>query len=682
MGNGLTGVALAGKPEEQVFYISRNDFWRLKSAHDETYPAVLGHVRLSMPGLVGASYQVDQSLYDATTLARFEKGGKAVSMKMYVAATQDLLVISLSAEGEEPVEGSVILEPADSEVPFPGIRESGTTADGIRYLTRAFEDSSVEIPAKAAAAMLAKTGADGSFTLRPGKPMTIVCAFSSNFKSDDCLQTVIDNLITIGDLRRIREEHERWWKDYWEKSYVSIPDPDIERQYYVSLYGMACCSRDPDFPPPLFGTWITQEPPWWMADYHLNYNLMAPFYGLYSANRLEQADTYDAPILASIPIGEFYSDKVCGIPGGIMLPVGIGPLGIETTRWSDYMEKNHGDWRKNGNIEAGGMFWGQKSNSAYAVVNLSMRFYHTWDKDYATKVYPFVKGVATFWENYLTKEGDRYVIYNDAIHEGTVGTMNPIASLGLVRMVFDTASDMSELLGVDEGKRSVWKERRSHLAEFPLQERDGKTVFRYTERGVDWWPDNTLGLQQVYPAGQVGLASDPELLQVAWNTVDVMRRWKDFNGTNSFFPAAVRVGYPADSIYTHLKDYSLHTYGNGFQKDNPHGDENWSTVPNTINEMMCMGHQGIVRLFPGWPKDKDASFHQIRVEGAFLVSSEINGGTIGEVTLLSEKGRDLTMLNPWPGRSVRITTPDRGTISAQGDTIRIKTVPGGTYRFN
>lgn len=682
MGNGFTGVALAGKPEEQVFYISRNDFWRLKSAHDETYPAVLGHVRLSMPGLVGASYQVDQSLYDATTLARFEKGGKAVSMKTYVAATQDLLVISLSAEGEEPVEGSVVLEPADSEVPFPGIRESGTTADGIRYLTRAFEDSSVEIPAKAAAAMLAKIGADGSFTLRPGKPMTIVCAFSSNFKSDDCLQTVIDNLITIGDLRRIREEHERWWKEYWERSYVSIPDPDIERQYYVSLYGMACCSRDPDFPPPLFGTWITQEPPWWMADYHLNYNFMAPFYGLYSANRLEQADTYDAPILASIPIGEFYSEKVCGIPGGIMLPVGIGPLGIETTRWSDYMEENHGDWRKNGNIEAGGMFWGQKSNSAYAVVNLSMRFYHTWDKDYATKVYPFVKGVATFWENYLTREGDRYVIYNDAIHEGTVGTMNPIASLGLVRMVFDTASDMSELLGIDETRRLVWKERRSHLAEFPLQERDGKTVFRYTERGVDWWPDNTLGLQQVYPAGQVGLASDPELLQVAWNTVDVMRRWKDFNGTNSFFPAAVRVGYPADSIYTHLKDYSLHTYGNGFQKDNPHGDENWSTVPNTINEMMCMGHQGIVRLFPGWPKDKDASFHHIRVEGAFLVSSEINGGTIGEVTLLSEKGRDLTMLNPWPGRSVRITTPDRGTISAQGDTIRIKTAPGGTYRFN
>ena len=709
MGNGFTGVAVTGGPDEQVFYLARNDFWRLKSAHDETYPAVLGHVRLSMPEMEGASYKVEQKLYNATTVGHFAKGGKSVLMEAYMPATRDLLVISLSAEGKEPVEGSVTLEPADTEVPFPGIRESGTTPEGIRYISRAFEDTSVEIQTKAAAAMLAKTGADGSFILRPGKPMTIVCAFSSNFKSDDCLQTVIDCLNGLcgrrqddprrpftrigreaqGDegrdclrlpsaqtgrkakrengrtcLRRVREEHEQWWREYWEKSYVSIPDPDIERQYYVSLYGMACCSRDPDFPPSLFGTWITQEPPWWMADYHLNYNFMAPFYALYSANRLEQADTYHAPLLAAIPRGEYYSETVTGIPGGIMLPVGIGPLGIETTRWSDYMEKNHKDWRENGNIEAGGMFWGQKSNSAYAVVNMAMRFYRTWDEEYARKVYPFVKGVATFWENYLTRDGDRYIILNDAIHEGTVGTMNPILSLGLSRMVFDTALDMSEFLGVDEDRRAVWKERRDHISDYPTQERNGRTVFRYTERGTDWWPSNTLGLQHVYPGGQVGLASDPELLQVAWNTVDEMRRWLDFNATNSFYPAAVRVGYPADSIWTHLKEYSLHTYGNGFQKDNPHGDENWSTVPNTINEMMCMGHQDIVRIFQGWPKDKDAFFHQIRVEGAFLVSASIKDGVVGEVTIVSEKGRPLTLLDPWTG-----------------EYIHLETVPGETYKF-
>ena len=65
-------------------------------------------------------------------------------------------------------------------------------------------------------------------------------------------------------------------------------------------------------------------------------------------------------------------------------------------------------------------------------------------EEYALKVYPFVRGVATFWENYLTPEGDRYIILNDAIHEGTIGTMNPILSLGLARMVMDIALDMSE----------------------------------------------------------------------------------------------------------------------------------------------------------------------------------------------------------------------------------------------
>ena len=688
MGNGFTGVALSGPPEEQVFYLARNDFWRLKSAHDESYPLVLGLVKLSFPELEGASYLVSQQLYDATTTASFSKDGQVVSFDAYVAATEDILVIRMRSEGRKEVKGSVGLTLPEPDAIFKDKRESGTTPDGIRYITRAYDDPTVDIPTKAAVAMKVGTGSDGSFILKPGKELVVICSFSSNFKSEDCLKSVTGKLSSFGkrQLASARKAHEAWWKEYWEKSYVSIPDPDIERQYYLSLYGIASCSRDQDFPPPLFGTWITKEPPSWMADYHLNYNHMAPYYGLYSANRLEQAKPYYAPLLASIPRGEYYSEAVTGIPDGILLPVGIGPLGIETTRWSASLEKKHPGWLESGNIQSGGMFWGQKSNSAYAVANLAMHFHRTWDKDFTETVYPFVKGTATFWENYLTIEGDRYVIYDDAIHEGTIGTMNPILSLGMVRLVMDTACEMSEYLGVDTDRREAWRDRRDRLAGFPLQERDGKTVFRYTERGVDWWPDNTLGIQHIYPAGQIGLSSDPELLEVARNTVDVMGRWLDFNGTNSFYPAAVRVGYPADSILVHLHEYSLHTYPNGFQYGNPHGTENWSTVPNTINEMLCMGHQGIVRIFPVWPRTLDASFHQIRVEGAFLVSSSLKDGTVGEVTIVSEKGLDLKLQNPWPGKDVLMKTPEGKKIpvagdSQDGDLIELSTVTGGKYVF-
>lgn len=685
LGNGYTGVALSGMADEFVFRFARNDFWRLKSSYNDSYPLVLGKAVLSVPDMEGASYSVDQHLYTAVTDTRFAKDGKVLSCEIYVAATEDVMVVEMSNEGQETISGSLLLSlPGKDEINddphFDDVRQSGTDNKGIQYISRAYTES-VDIPTKAAVAMNVEGSADGNFVLEPGKSMTMVCAFSSNFKSEDCLKAVIEKVSSCskGVLSRLRRDHEGWWKEYWDRSYVSIPDPVIEMHYYRSLYGMASCSRDADFPPSIFGTWITKEQPWWLGDYHLNYNHMAPYYALYGANRIEQADPYYAPLLAMIPRGNWYSEQIAGIPDGVILPVGIGPLGIETTRQSEFVEKYCSHWIKDGNVEAGGLFWGQKSNSAYAVVNLNMQFYRTWDEEFARKVYPFVKGVAAFWEKYLVREGDRYIIINDAIHEGTVGTMNPIASLGLVRMVFKTACDMSELLGIDEERREIWKERHDHMSEYPLQEINGKTVFRYTERGVDWWHDNTLGIQHIYPAGAIGLASDPQLKEIALNTLEELGRWDDFNGTNSFFPAAVRLGYDPETILEHLHAYSLDTYGNGFRFENPHGIENFSTVPNTINEMMCMGHQDIVRIFPVWPRSMDASFHNIRVEGAFLVSSSIKDGIISEVTLISEKGRNLTLLNPWNGQNVEIISSDGRKSVASGEYISMETSPGITY---
>lgn len=695
LGNGFTGVALAGPPEAQTFYVARNDFWRLKSALDESYPLVLGKIELSIPALKGASYLVEQQLYDATTTARFTKGDLSVSYKTYISAEEDLLVLELEMNGEDSVEGYVNLSsPGEKETinnpplerVFPDEREVGVTKEGVFYLWRAFEDS-VDIPTKAAMALRMGQSSDGSFVLKPGKPVRLVCAFSSNFKSNDCVADVIKRIedCSFTHLNEIEKHHQEWWKDYWQKSFVSIPDSVIEKQYYLSLYGMASCSRDKDFPPSIFGTWITRERPNWNGDYHLNYNHMAPYYGLYSSNRIEQADPYYMPMLAQIARGNYYSEKVTGISDGILLPVGAGPLGIETTRRSPFMDTYFKGWIDGKLVEDEGFFMGQKSNSSYAVVNMSMQFYRTWDKEYTRKVYPFVKGVAAFWEKYLTLEGDRYVIYNDAIHEGTVGTMNPILSLGLVRMVMQTVSDMSSFLGVDEDKREQWAFIKDHMSDYPLQERNGKTVFRYTEKGTDWWDDNTLGIQHIYPAGQIGLNSDPQLLQIAHNTVDEMRRWSDFNGTNSFFPAAVRIGYDPDSILVHLNAYSRHTYPNGFQLDNPHGIENWSTVPNTINEMLCMGHQDIVRVFPVWPREKDASFHQIRVEGAFLVSAELKNKEVTSLTIVSEQGRPLTLLNPWKQKKVRMEVRKSGQLldekELEDDVFHLETLPDASYLF-
>ena len=97
---------------------------------------------------------------------------------------------------------------------------------------------------------------------------------------------------------------------------------------------------------------------------------------------------------------------------------------------------------------------------------------------------------------------------------------------------------------------------------------------RAAERGRTWWRDNTLGIQHMYPAGALGLDSDPKLIEISRNMIEAMGRWVDNNGTNSFIPAAVRVGYDPKVILARLGEYvTKHTQPNGFAAHNPHGIE-------------------------------------------------------------------------------------------------------------
>src|SRR5215471_20684602 len=45
LGNGYAAAALAGPPEHQTYFLARNDFWRLKSGYNESFPAVLGKLQ-------------------------------------------------------------------------------------------------------------------------------------------------------------------------------------------------------------------------------------------------------------------------------------------------------------------------------------------------------------------------------------------------------------------------------------------------------------------------------------------------------------------------------------------------------------------------------------------------------------------------------------------------------------
>ena len=57
-----------------------------------------------------------------------------------------------------------------------------------------------------------------------------------------------------------------------------------------------------------------------------------------------------------------------------------------------------------------------------------------------------------------------------------------------------------------------------------------------------------------------------------------------------------------------------------------------------VSEMLLQSQSGILRLFPYWPEDKAAAFHDLRARGAFLVSAERAPGTKLRATIHSLRG--------------------------------------------
>ena len=680
LGNGDMGVCISAIDKGQRFWLCKNDFWKLTDRPQSGGPRVFGGLDVKLPEH-GGGWPAEQRLYEAVTVSTYARGKDdgRVEMRSWVAASENRLVVEMTASGEDAdVEVNLwVQEGNDAEV------ATGTDGD-TQWVTRGFaKDVKIATEAACAAKSIGAKGA--KFSIKAGQTVAIVAAMQSGFKSKTPLADVRASIRSIdaAGLADLKKEHADWWRDFWAKSFVEIGDPLIEQRYYLSNYVMASASRDPDFPPGIFGTWNTTDSPGWMGDYHLNYNHMAPYYALYSSNHIAQADPYHAPILDFRRRAQWYARNALNCRG-VYYPVGIGPKGVETTLnypTTGYAKPQH--------VEKGGLFYHQRSNAAYCLVNVAMRWYHTYDKAYARQLYPLVRDVADFWEDYLKFEDGRYVIYKDSVHErsGNGNDFNSIVSLGLVRNAFELAIDMSSEMGVDDERHAKWKHILDNLSTWSYQtlrlphrpgedrsvKKPERKVFRYTERGTAWWRNNTLGIQHIYPAGAIGLDSPPEVLQVSRNTIDVRNGWFDNNGMNSFYPAAVRVGYDPNVILAKLREM-VTTRGapNGFTKRNPHGIENCSIVPNTINEMLCMGHRGVLRLFPVWPKDADARFANIRAWGAFLVDSELRGGVVRYVRIKSERGRPCTVRNPWPRHEVTVF---RGGAKAE-------TVSGSRFTLN
>ncbi|MGW6139368.1 glycosyl hydrolase family 95 catalytic domain-containing protein [Streptomyces sp. NPDC055140] len=656
LGNGDLGVAVGGSVDDQTFYLGKNDFF--STATNGIEP--LGRIVLSVPGLADADYHVVQNIAEAQVEGTYTLGSETLASRSWVSATENLFVTTLRLSGSYTQDATITLQDGLGNTPSTSVEDGVLDADVQAGTASAPGNPQARIATKVQGTAAKPSGNRISLTLKPGVTYTVTAAIRSSHDTPR-YRSVAHSAVTEltgGSLAKLRAAHESWWRKYWSRSFVQIPDQAVEKSWYGSLYLLGSVSRGGKYAPGLWGNWITGNMNWY-GDYHANYNYEAAFYPALSSNHVAQMDSYDDPILDWMPRGK--AKAAAGGYKGVLYPVGISPNGTS----------------------AADDLYNQKSNAVNLASDMVMKYEYTRSASYARKVLPYLEQVGLFWQEYLTwdEATGTYNIHNDAPQEGGVYPQtNSVLSLGLVHLLFQGLIDMSNDLGVNDSLIPTWQHIDSNLAPLPTMTRNGQTVFRQTSEGSGWVSDgNDVAVQAVYPGLQVGLNSSPDLLQTARNTITQLNNWHSDNSPATLYAAAAMVGYDPDTLmkelHTEATAYSypnmaVHHYGGGV--------ENLNVTTSGLDEMLLQSFQHDIKVFPNWPADSDAKFGGLLAYGNFVVSSSMRDNSVEYVRITSRSGGKLTVTNPWPGRSVEYYANGvrKGTLS--GTTIKVNTSVGET----
>lgn len=701
MGNGDLAVAVGGTSASQTFYLSKSDLSQSMRG--------LGGLTYAFDGRAAerAQYRQEQDLYRAEVRSVLPFPRATVKMRSWTADTGNILVTDLWTEGGAPLGVSLNLwSHTQSTTAHAGAE------DGIIWSTREFNrnigtppqpfSSKVAMATRILGATPAcstngKSSATATFTLPAGKVVRVITVVAGGYRATDPAAQAkrLAALLTGQGIDALHTDHLAWWKRYWSKSCIQLNDDLLEKFYYGALYSVGCASREGSVAPGLAGPWHLNGPICWSNKYTLDYNFMAVWWGVYSSNRPELALPYYNVILKLIPAGRQLALEH-GTKGIL--------FGVNAHAWGGFTDTRT---------------LNMKGNASLAALNFMMHYNYTQDERFLVdKAWPLLKELAIFWEDDLVWDSARarWMVCESSAREGQHDT-NAINDLAYVSTLFRFLLSTSEILEgkraagetihITEAQKKKWRGYVRDLSPFPTLMLNGRVVFKEAENRTKMClggpGDNSDVLDHVFPAEALGLGSDPELLQIARNTVAALNpeinkaSWFQANCFPKIYTQAVRSGYPAEKVIAHLKQLLA-----GRQPYDDRGDhaalrDNLTIVPpvhglesvgaiEAINSMLLQSRDGTIRVFPVWVKDKDASFQDLRALGAFLVSSEYKQGRVSYVEIKSEAGRLCQVENPWPAAPCEVVSvaggkTEKAAFRLKDKVISFSTEKGKPYRI-
>jgi alpha-L-fucosidase 2 len=493
------------------------------------------------------------------------------------------------------------------------------------------------------------------------------------------------------EFTKVQQLSESRWREHWSKSSVAFQDEDLERTWYHNQYFLACCLRKNKTAPGLFANWTTGEiGSAWHSDYHLDYNCQQVYWGVFSSNHVDMHHPYLELCENLLPMSEKFAHDSFGLPGAFF-PLSAFPVPSQIVPYPVP------PWAY------------QVCMTPWAVQSLWWQYLYTQDENYLRHAYPVIRSAARFLATYVKKGSDaRYHIAPSVSSENWGFTvdfrMNKdcILDLSLVSFVLNAVVLASEILGVDSDERSRWSEIHNNLALYPTDRGPyGEVWLDISNAPVEHVYNVPITLAPVFPGEQVGLGKGKEFLDIAVRTARTNR----LEGGNDLVSQPLiraRLGILDLQWFKGQVQYCLLPSGMSNDRVRQTGGrysqstdfdflmrmglwcENFA-VPVVLNECMLQSYTGVLYLFPNTTNLGPAQFENLRAVGAFLVSASYDGSKVTRVTILSERGKTMRMVSPWPNKSPRATRVRDGKRSdgvLQGRIFAFETEPGESYSIH
>jgi hypothetical protein len=455
----------------------------------------------------------------------------------------------------------------------------------------------------------------------------------------------------------LRESHAQWWRSFWSKSSITLPNKTIERQWYLDQYKFGSAARRGAPPITLQAVWTADDgklPPW-KGDYHHDLNTELSYWPSYSGNHLEEAYGYVDWLWRTRDSAFAWTKRFFGLPG-LNVPMTADLNGEQIGGWVQY------------------------THSATTAAWLAHHFYLHWkysgDRQFLEdRAYPYLRDASIFIEAY-TSEKDKHgkrthplsssPEINDNRLEAWFETVTNY-DLALERWLLSATAELAdELDRPAEAKR--W---RQVLSEFPdlILGDDGRLLVA-SGHPLKSSHRHFSHLMAIHPLGLIDRTDGPHAQRIIQASLDDLKRIGTSGWTGYSFAwlgslaARARNGERAEeALEIFAKAFTLRNsfHVNGDQSGK--GYSNFTYRPFTlegnfasaagVQEMLLQSHRGTILVFPAVPSSwRDVSFRTLRAMGGFLVSASMADGSVREVEITSELGGHCRIVSPWTGEQL------------------------------